>query len=172
MSAWNNSKQEVLFLTFIAWLSIVGLDFFLHAGLLAELYSQPSPFLLSPLSSLAMIPVGYLALLLFAILLVWLMVRLKIAGWRQGAAFGFVLGGLTSAAFLLGLYSISTASPALLIAWFIASTLEMALAGAIVGSALAGMRLRRLFGIVLAFVVLSAVITILLQSFGVFHTAI
>jgi hypothetical protein len=63
--------------------------------------------------------------------------------------------------------SISTASFSLLIGWFIGQTLEMTLAGAVVGSGLAGMRLWRLFGVVIIFVLLSVIITIILQSLGV-----
>jgi hypothetical protein len=67
---------------------MLGFDFLLHAGLLAGLYLQPSPFLLPPVTALALIPAGYLSFLLLAVLLVWLMRRLKLAGWRAGAIFG------------------------------------------------------------------------------------
>ncbi len=168
--AMAHSKQHVLLLTFIAWLSMLSFDFLLHAGLLAELYLQPSPFLLPPLTAFALIPVGYLSFLLLAVLLVWLMIRLKLAGWRQGALFGLELGGLTWGAFVLGLLSVSTASFSLLIGWFIGQTLELALAGAVIGSGLAGVRLRRLFGVVMIFVLLSVITTIILQSLGVVPT--
>lgn len=75
-------------LTVIAWLSMLGVDFLVHGGLLAELYQQPSPFLLPPASAFARIPLGYLAFLLLAVLLVWLLLRLKLAGWQSGALFG------------------------------------------------------------------------------------
>jgi len=166
----THSKQHVLLLTFIAWLSILGFDFLLHAGLLAGLYLQPSPFLLPPLTAFTLIPVGYLSFLLLSILLVWLMIRLNLAGWRQGALFGLELGGLTWGAFVLGLASVSTASFSLLIGWFIGQTLELALAGAVVGSGLAGMRLWRLFGVVMVFVLLSVITTIILQALGVVTT--
>ncbi len=42
---------RVVALTTIAWLSMLGVDFLVHGGLLAGLYSQPSPFLL-PLTML------------------------------------------------------------------------------------------------------------------------
>ena len=161
------SKRHGLQLTFIAWLSMLGLDFLLHAGLLAGLYLQPSPFLLPPVTALALIPVGYLSFLLLAVLLVWLMRRLKLAGWRAGAIFGLELGGLTWGSFVLGLLSISTASFSLLLGWFVGQTLELAIAGAVVGSGLAGMRLGRLFGVVMVFVLLAVITTIILQSLGV-----
>jgi hypothetical protein len=166
----THSRQHVIWLTCIAWLSMLGFDFFLHAGLLAELYLQPNPFLLPPLTALTLIPVGYLSFLLLAVLLVWLMIRLKLAGWRQGALFGLELGGLAWGAFVLGLLSVSTASIALLIGWFTGQTLELAIAGAVIGSGLAGTRLRRLLGVVLVGVLLSVVVTIILQSIGVVPT--
>lgn len=165
-----HSKQHILLLTLIAWLFMLGFDFFLHAGLLAGLYLQPSPFLLPPLTAFTLIPVGYLSFLLLTVLLVWLMMRLKLAGWRQGALFGLELGGLTWGAFVLGLLSVSTAGLSLLIGWFIGQTLELAIAGAVVGSGLAGTRLRRLCGVVIVFVLLSMITTIILQSFGLVPT--
>lgn len=163
-------KRYLLLLTSIAWLAMLGFDFFLHAGLLAGLYLQPSPFLLPPLAAFGLLPVGYLSFLLLAVLLAWLMIRLKLTGWRAGAIFGLELGGLTWGAFVLGLLSVSTASFSLLMGWFIGQTLELAIAGAVIGSGLAGMRLRRLFGVVIVFVLLSVITTIVLQSLGVVPT--
>lgn len=161
------SKQHIFLLTFIAWLTILGFDLLMHAGLLAGLYLQPSPFLLPPVTAFKLIPVGYLSFLLSTLLLVWLMMWLKLAGWRDGAIFGLKLGALAWGSFVLGLLSVSTASLPLLMGWFIGQTLELALAGAVVGSGLAGMHLRRLFGIVIIFVILSVITTIILQSLGV-----
>jgi len=144
-------KRRVLLLTLIVWLSMLGFDFLWHAGLLAKLYLQPSPFLLPPLTAFTLIPVGYLSFLLLAFLLLWLMLRLNLAGWREGAIFGLELGGL---------------AVSLLMGWFIGQTLELAIAGAVAGSGLAGMRLSRLFGVVIVFVLLSIVTTIILQSLG------
>ncbi|HEX6269908.1 MAG TPA: hypothetical protein VFZ43_06720 [Anaerolineales bacterium] len=161
------SKRSMLLLTLIAWLSMLGFDFFLHAGLLAGLYLQPSPFLLPPLTAFRLIPVGYLSFLILAVLLVWLMIRLKLTGWRAGAIFGLKLGALTWGSFTLGLLSISTASVYLLIGWFIGQALEMGIAGAVIGSGLGGMRLRWLFGRVIVFVMLLVIITVILQTLGV-----
>jgi hypothetical protein len=99
-----------------------------------------------------------------------LMIQLKLAGWRQGALFGLELGGLTWGAFVLGLLSVSTASFSLLFGWFIGQTLELAIAGAVIGSGLVGMRLWRLFGVVIVFVLLSVIMVIILQSLGVVPT--
>ena len=149
---------------------MLGFDFLLHAGLLAGFYLQPGPFLLPQAMAFALIPVGYLSFLLLAVLLVWLMMRLRLAGGRQGALFGLKLGGLIWGAFVLGLLSISTASVPLLMSWFIGQILELTIAGAVVGSGLAGMRLRRLFVIVVVFVLLSVITTVLLQSMGIVPT--
>ena len=65
------TRRQLISLTLIAWLAMLGFDFFLHAGLLAGLYVEPSPFLLPPLSAFALIPVGYAAFLLSSVLLVW-----------------------------------------------------------------------------------------------------
>ena len=165
-----HSKRYLLLLTAIAWLAMLGFDFLLHAGLLAGLYVQPSPFLLPPMAAFRLIPLGYLSFLLSAVLLAWLMMRLKLTGWRAGAIFGLELGGLAWGSFVLGLLSVSTASLSLGAGWFIGQTLEMALAGAVVGSGLAGVRLRRLFGRVIAFVLLSVIATIILQTLGVAPT--
>jgi hypothetical protein len=161
------SRRYLLQLISIAWLAMLGFDFLLHAGLLAGLYLQPSPFLLPPLTAFRLIPLGYLSFLLLAVLMTWLMIRLKLTGWRGGVVFGLELGGLTWGAFILGLLSISTASFALLMGWFIGQALEMALAGAVIGSGLAGMRLRRLLGIVVVGVLLSVITVIVLQTLGV-----
>jgi hypothetical protein len=160
------SVWRALALTALAWLSMLGVDFLLHGGLLAALYLQSSPFLVSPATAFALIPVGYLALLLFAMLLVWLMTRQQVAGWRPGALFGLAVGALTAGAFVLGLFSISTASMSLLAGWFAGQTAELAIAGAVVGSGLAGVRLRRLVAVVVGLVVLCVITTLLLQSVG------
>jgi hypothetical protein len=165
-----HSKRHVLFLILIAWLTMLGFDFLWHAGFLAKLYLQPSPFLLPLRTSFTLIPVGYLSFLLLSVLLVWLMRRLKLAGWRNGGIFGMELGGLAWGAFVLGLFSISTASVGLLMGWFIGQTLELAIAGAVVGSGLAGRRLWRLFGVVIVFVLVCIITTIIVQSLGLVPT--
>ena len=119
-----------------------------------------------PLDAFRLIPVGYLSFLLLAVMLLWLMVRLGTAGWRAGLIFGLELGGLTWGALALGLLSISTANVSLLVGWFAGQTLELALAGAIAGSALAGAKLSQLSVKVLAFVVVAVITAIALQSLG------
>ncbi len=153
-------------LTLLAWFSMIGVDFFLHAGLLAPLYARSSPFLLPPERAFALIPIGYASFLLLAILLVWLMVKLGRKGWRQGAIFGAQLGGLAWGALVLGLYSITTASPILLLGWFMGQTIELSLAGIVVGAGLAGNSVRHLFFQVLGLVIFLIVISIIMQNIG------
>lgn len=150
----------------VCWLLMLGMDFFLHGGLLAALYLGPSSFLLSPKQAFALIPLGYLAFLLLAALLVWLMTRLRIAGAQDGFVFGLKLGVLVWGAEVLGLASISTADSLLLAGWFVGQSIELAFAGAVAGMALAGTRLSRLFVLVLLTGLGLAVITIVLQSLG------
>jgi hypothetical protein len=145
---------------------MLGVDFFVHGGLLAGLYLGPSSFLLPPKEAFALIPLGYLAFLLSAVLLTWLMARLQIRGARDGFVFGLKLGVLVWGSLVLGLASISTAEPLLLAGWFVGQSIELALAGAIVGLAFEGTKLSRLFLLVLLSALGLAVITILLQSFG------
>ena len=149
---------------------MIGFDFLLHGGLLATFYVQPSPFLLPLEKAFRLIPLGYLSFLLLAVLLVWLSFRLGIRGWRDGFTFGIKLGGLVWAAMVFGLLSISTASPGLLIGWFFGQTIELGIAGIFAGSALAATRMRRMVMMVIGLIVLSLLITIVLQSTGIAPT--
>ncbi len=160
------SARRLVAIGLLSWLAMLGADFFLHAGLLAKLYIQPSPFLLPPEESFRRIPLGYLAALLFCALLLGLMLKLGLSGWRKGLFFGILLGALAGGTAMLGLYSISTAEVSLLLGWFISQTVEMGLAGAVAGSGLAGQRLRTLFVRVVALVLLLMVLTIAMQSVG------
>ena len=47
----------------VAWFLSVGVDLFLHGGLLARLYSVPSGFVLPADQAFRRIPLGYLAFL-------------------------------------------------------------------------------------------------------------
>ncbi|MEJ2735648.1 MAG: hypothetical protein P8189_19140 [Anaerolineae bacterium] len=160
------SARRLVAIGLLSWLAMLGADFFLHGGLLAKLYAQPSPFLLAPEESFRRIPLGYLAALLFCALLLGLMVKLGLSGWRKGLSFGILLGALAGGTAMLGLYSISTAELGLLVGWFLSQTVEMGLAGAVAGSGLAGQRLRALSVRVVALVLLLIVLTIALQSVG------
>lgn len=166
----SNSNEQFMPLGFyiqlilLAWLTMIGFDFFLHAGILAPLYAKESAFLLSPERAFALIPIGYLAFLGLAVLLVWLMVKLNIRDWRKGGIFGLQLGFLAWGSLILGLYSISTASPILLLTWFIGQTVELGLAGAVAGYGLTQQKLKRLFWMVFFFAILTFASGIIWQN--------
>ena len=92
------------------------------------------------------------------------MSKLGLQGWRKGILFGFQLGVLTWGSLILGLYSISTASPILLLGWFLGQTAEFGIAGAVAGHGLAERKLSRLFFVVVSFVLISIVAGIIWQN--------
>ncbi len=162
----RTSRKKYVQLTLLVWFAMVGVDFFLHGGVFAALYTQDSPFLLPAMEAFRRIPLGYLALLITAGLLVWILERAPASGWRNGLSLGLLLGGVMGATLTLGLYSISTASPRLLAAWFVAQVLEIAVAGAIIGQGLRVRSLRRLTLAVVIGILLLFVGTVALQSTG------
>jgi len=149
-----------------AWTLSVGFDVFLHGGLLARLYLEASPFLLGPEDAFRRIPLGYLAFLALTLALYWLLRRLgvrgAIAGFRHGIAAGAVVWG----AFAAGLYSISTVTLPLLAGWWFGQTIELGLAGAVLGASANGVPLKRIWAIVAGAVVACVAGTIVLQSLG------
>jgi hypothetical protein len=161
-----NSPTRLVALTALVWLSMIAVDFFLHAGLLAPLYAQSSPFLLLPEKAFALIPIGYLSFALVAVLIIWIASSLKVAGTRPGFLFGIKLGTLIWGALGLGLSSISTASAALLLGWFAGQTLEMGIGGAVAGYGFQATRLRPLALRVALLLLVSVILTLLLQSLG------
>lgn len=162
----SSSARRLVLIGLLSWISMLGVDFFLHAGLLATLYQQASGFTLPPAQAFALIPLGYASFLLITILLLWLMTQLNVMGAFQGFIFGLRLGALVWGAVALGLLSISTADPALMAGWFVGQSVELAVAGTFVGAARAGARLTRLFAQVVVGIVLLVIITIAMQSLG------
>jgi tryptophan-rich sensory protein len=158
--------SRLIAVALLAWIAMIGADFLLHAGLLAQLYAEPRPFLLPPSRAFALIPLGYLAILLLVILLLWLARRLGIHGARAGFVFGLQLGAIIWGAFVLGLASISTASPSLLAGWLVGQAVELGVGGAVVGSGLGRRPLRSLLLRVLALTFAAFVVTIALQIAG------
>jgi hypothetical protein len=149
------------------WLGMVAVDLLLNAGLFSPLFLRPSSFLLSPDKLFRRIPFGYLDFLLLAVLLLWLMGRLGVRGARAGLRAGVVAGALSGCAFLLGLYSVSTADAVLLVAWFVAGTAQLGMAGCIGGAGLAGTRPARLLGLTFALLVAAVSLTAIMQTYGV-----
>ena len=69
-------------------------------------------------------------------------------------------------ALVLGLFSISTAEPLLLLGWFVGQTVEMAIGGAVIRSGLAGTSLLRLGLMVVALLIALILLEIGLQALG------
>ena len=149
-----------------AWLLSLGFDFFLHGGLLARLYVEPSPFLLGPEDAFRRIPLGYLAFLILTLALYWLLRRLRVSGLAAGFRHGIGAGMVVWGALAIGLYSISTARWEILAAWWIGQTAELGLAGAVLGAAASGVPLKRIWAVVGGAVLVFFMATAVLQSFG------
>ena len=162
----QKSNRRLIGVVLLAWFAVLGFDFFLHGGLLASLYTEPSPFLLPPEEAFRLIPLGYLAFLIFEIFLVWLIVRLDVKGWRSGMVLGLQVGAFAWGALVLGLLSISTASIRLLAGWFIGQTIEAGIGGTVAGAGLITERPGRLTIYVVIFVIAALIVTIVLQSAG------
>jgi len=110
LSSSSVIRKRYLQLILLVWFAIIGVDFFLHAGLFTSIYTQASPFLLPAMDSFRRIPIGYLALLVSAVFLVWFMNMASVRGWKNGLLIGSIIRVLTGASLFLRLYSISTAS--------------------------------------------------------------
>ena len=149
-----------------AWVLSLGFDLFLHGGLLASLYLEPDPFLLSPEEAFRRIPFGYLTFLILTASLYWLLQRLGVRGAAEGFRYGLVAGFIVWGAQVVGLYSISTASWRLLAGWWIGQAIELGLAGAVLGAVAGGARLKRVWATVVVAVIICLALTITLQSTG------
>ena len=112
------------------------------------------------------IPLGYLAFLILTLALYWLLRRLHASGAAIGFRYGAAAGAVVWGALAIGLYSISTARLALLAAWWIGQSIELGLAGAVLGAAAGGVPLRRIWAMVAVAVLVCAAATIVLQSMG------
>lgn len=149
-----------------AWILSVGFDLFLHGGLLASLYAEPSPFLLPPAEAFRRIPLGYAAFLVLTAALDRLFRRLGVRGTTAGFRFGAAAGAVVWGALAIGLYSISTATLPLLAGWWAGQAVELGLAGAVLGAAADRVPLKRIWARVAAAVIAFVVATVVLQSLG------
>ncbi|HKZ92314.1 MAG TPA: hypothetical protein VJZ50_09255 [Candidatus Limnocylindrales bacterium] len=125
----RTQRAPVVRAAVLAWMLVVGIDFFVNAGMLTMLWEGPSSFLLSTADLFLRIPMGYAALLLWSVLVVWLVTRLHIERPRGGAVFGAKLGMLVSVAGMLGLASISTISATIALGWATTQIVEFAVVG-------------------------------------------
>ena len=162
----SRSPLRLAAIVLTMWLAVLGLDLLLNAGVFSSVFFRPSPFLLPPKRLFTRIPFGYTAFLLQMILLLWLMLGMRIAGAKAGFRFGLITGMLMSAATYLGLYSLSTAEPTILVVSFVDTATEFAVGGALAGAGLAGIRTRRLALIAVAILMSSLLIVVIMQSTG------
>jgi hypothetical protein len=162
----NSTYPRPLPTVLVAWFLSIGVDLFLHGGLLAQLYAVPSPFVLPADQAFQRIPLGYLGFLVLTWALFWQCRRLDVRGvwmgWRHGVVIGLVLWG----ALVLGLYSISTAGVPLLLGWWIGQAVELGVAGGVIGGLAGGVTLRRMWLWASLIVLVLLVLTIALQSLG------
>ena len=165
----NKTKRSIT-TVLLAWFTMLGFDFFLHGGLLANFYFAENDFTISPLEAFRRIPIGYLGFLLFAIFLVWIVPLLNLDNWKQGFWLGSKLAAILWGGFLLGLISISRIPLNLAIAWFVGQTLEFGIGGAVVAEASTATSLRKITLAVFSFVVIAVATTIALQSAGIVPT--
>lgn len=149
-----------------AWVLSLGFDLFLHAGLLARIYVEPSPFLLGPEEAFRRIPLGYLAFFVLTLALSWLLRRTGVRGAKAGCRYGAAAGSVIWGALLVGLYSISTISVPLVVAWWAGQSVELGLAGAVLGAAANGVPMKRLWTLVIVATVACVAGVILMQSLG------
>lgn len=160
----EKSRLQMAWITLLSWLTVIGFDFILHAGILAPLYADPHPFLLPPERAFALIPAGYLAFLILTILLLWLMLRLGVNNWKDGLVFGLKIGALIWGAVVISLISISTAPLSMMVGWFIGQSIEMGLSALVIGAGLASENLKRITAWVLLFVFFAFILGVLLQN--------
>lgn len=164
--------KRFLQLMLLVWVAMLGVDFLIHGGLFAAAYLPSSPFLLPDVEAFRRIPFGYLALLVSAGFLTWILARTATRGWRQGLVVGLSLGVVMGLSFTLGLFSISTAGVQLLSAWFLAQVLEMAVGGTIVGHGLQAHSLRGLTLAVIIGFILLFVTVLVMQNAGLTPSAV
>jgi hypothetical protein len=166
MKMGQYSFRRLIGTTFLAWFAVIGFDFLLHGGLLARLYTEPSPFLLPPEDAFRLIPLGYASFLVFEIFLVWLLIRLEIRNSNSGFLLGLKVGAAVWGAMVLGLLSISTASISLMAGWWIGQTIEAGIGGMVAAAGLETTRPWRMLIYVILFVIAMIIVTVILQSIG------
>lgn len=156
-------KQRLVGIVVLSWLVVIGIDFLLHASVLAPIYARPSSFLLPPERAFSLIPLGYLSFLIYVIMIVWLMSKLDIHTWNGGIVFGLKMGLLWGAQ-VIGLLSITTAPPILMLGWFIGQSLESGIAGLVAGAGFGADNLRKLMVGAVLFIIGSIVIGVVIQN--------
>ena len=150
----------------LSWLAFVGFDLFLHAGLLAFLYHEDSPAILSPLDAFYRIPIGYFAFFLYVAFLYWLIISMNFSLRNDIIKFSTIVGVFFSVSSTLAQFSILRVNEYLLLGWGIGLIIEFFICGIIIAYGLTGYSQKKLFYIVLLFDLLLFSITIIMQNVG------
>lgn len=149
-----------------AWVLTLGVDLFIHAGVMADFYVREISLLVDPATAFRRIPVGYLSFLVLTGALYWLLLRLDIRGAGAGFRWGALAGLTVWGSLLLGLWSITTAPADLLLGWWVGQGLELGIAGAVLAAGLGGVSLRRIWAWVGVAVLVLGVVVVALQTMG------
>ena len=160
------TRRERTWGLLLAWFATVAVDLFFYGGVFTFLFQSDDPYLLTPHQLFARIPAGYASFAIEVLALGWLLSRLRIAHWRDGARIGASAGAVLGGALLLGFWSVAPTSGALLASWWLVLTVQMATAGSVLG-AVAHITLRRVARWVVIVALLLAVATVVLQNTGI-----
>ena len=150
----------------LAWLAVIGLDFFLNAGILAPFYDWRLPGFLPVARMFAYIPLGYAAFLFWSTLLTWLMRQTQTIGFSRGTIFGARFGTLYGASEFLGARSLFAFPTRMMLCWSIVYFLVFTLAGGVIGAGFAAPKLRTVAYRVIGLTLIFLAFTIILQSLG------
>ncbi len=124
----------------LAWLAAIGIDFLAYGGVFSGFFAEGDPAVLTPDQLFQRIPAGYASFLVEILLLFWLMRRSSVTGPTSAARLGASLGLGFGAALVLGVWSFSPASLALLLSWWFVLVVQMSLEGWVLAAWLAGDR--------------------------------
>ena len=160
-------KSRVFQSIIISWLSMIATDFLLHAGVLADLYTRDSPFLLSADQAFARIPLGYLSFLLLTLMMFYFFKFRKPDSPETGLIEGLKIGGLVWLSLGIGIYSISTIDLSLTIGWIIGQTIEMGIGGYFLALGLNNQSIYVAWKRLGLFAIIVLSITIILQVSGI-----
>jgi hypothetical protein len=149
-----------------AWLGYIGLDFLIHAALLAAWWRATGAYWLPQRELFVRIPYAYASFAIYCVALTWLLERISgtdvrvSSGWRLGAIAGLVYG-TTSA---LAMYSVVGMPASALLVWPGSAVVESTTSGGVAAWVLRARRPWRRVGVVAIGVVISVLVAIVLQN--------
>lgn len=149
----------------LAWLAAICVDFLAYGGLFAGLFVDGDPTILTLDQLFQRIPAGYASFLVEVLLLLWLMRRLSISGLATAARLGALAGLGFGAALVLGVWSFSPTSVALLLSWWLVLVVQMSIDGWVLAAWMAGDR-RKVLTRVALIAVVSVTGGVVIQNVG------